>query len=151
MQAESQSKCGPYTSASNSAGPISDTRSAAKAKREADQCSQLLSYRLKGKAGNKRPIPMSSPKSLASIFYQLKYGHAPTRVYIERFAHRDDDKWWGCGGTLSQTREHLLRHCSRWMDIQTELWEAVGRATGWKAGRCRHVQISELFSIEERE
>jgi hypothetical protein len=25
----------------------------------------------------------------------------------------------------------------------------VGKATGWKAGRCRHVQISELFSIEE--
>jgi hypothetical protein len=25
---------------------------------------------------------------------------------------------------------------------------AVGRATGWKAGKCRHVQMSELFSIE---
>ena len=50
---------------------------------------------------------------------------------------------------MAQTREHLFRHCSRWMDIQTELWEVVGRATGWKAGRCQHVQISELFSIEE--
>ena len=29
------------------------------------------------------------------------------------------------------------------------LWKAVGKATGWKAGRCRHVQISELFSMEE--
>jgi hypothetical protein len=25
----------------------------------------------------------------------------------------------------------------------------LSKATGWSAGRCRHVQISELFSIEE--
>jgi len=25
----------------------------------------------------------------------------------------------------------------------------VGKATGWKAGRFRHVQTSELFSVEE--
>jgi hypothetical protein len=29
------------------------------------------------------------------------------------------------------------------------LWKAVGKATGWKVGRCRHVQISELFSMDE--
>jgi hypothetical protein len=23
----------------------------------------------------------------------------------------------------------------------------VGKTTGWKAGRCRHVQVSELFSM----
>ena len=49
----------------------------------------------------------------------------------------------------AQTREHLFHHCSRWRDHQMELWTVVGKATGWKAGRCRHVQISELFSIEE--
>jgi len=27
--------------------------------------------------------------------------------------------------------------------------EDSGKATGWKAGRCRHVQISELFSMEK--
>jgi hypothetical protein len=27
--------------------------------------------------------------------------------------------------------------------------EGSGKVTGWIAGRCRHVQISELFSIEE--
>ena len=37
----------------------------------------------------------------------------------------------------------------RWRDHQKELGKAVGKATGWKAGRCRHVQISELFSIEQ--
>jgi len=26
--------------------------------------------------------------------------------------------------------------------------EGVGKATGWKAGRCRKVQVSELFSME---
>jgi hypothetical protein len=52
------------------------------------------------------------------------------------------------GGTVAQTREHLLRHCSRWKHQQRELWKEVGKATGWKAGRCRKVQISELFSME---
>jgi hypothetical protein len=46
-------------------------------------------------------------------------------------------------------REHLFRHCSQWKDDKKELLKVVGNATGWKAGRCRHVQISELFSVEE--
>jgi len=50
---------------------------------------------------------------------------------------------------VSQTREHLFRHCSRWKDQQKTLWKTVGQATGRKAGRCQHVQISELFTIEE--
>jgi len=29
------------------------------------------------------------------------------------------------------------------------LWKAAGKVKGWKAGRCRHVQVSELFSMEE--
>jgi hypothetical protein len=70
-------------------------------------------------------------------------------VYPKRFGHRDDDKCWWCGGTVSQTREHLFRHGSLWKDPQKVLWKAVGKATGWKVGRCRHVQISDLFSIEE--
>ena len=50
---------------------------------------------------------------------------------------------------MSQTREHLFRHCSRWNDQQNTLWKTVGQATGWNAGRCQHMQISELFTIEE--
>ena len=50
---------------------------------------------------------------------------------------------------MSQTREDLFRHCSRWRVHQRELWKEVRQATGWRAGRCRHLQISELFSIEE--
>jgi len=50
---------------------------------------------------------------------------------------------------VAQTQEHLFRHCSRWKDQQTTLWKKVGQTTGWEAGRCRHVQISELFTIEE--
>jgi hypothetical protein len=108
-----------------------------------------FSYRLKGKAGTKTAIPMTSVKSLAARFYRLKSGHAPSGVYLKRFGHRDDEKCWWCGGNVSQTREHLFRHCSRWKDQQMTLWKTVGQATGWKAGRCRHVQISELFTIEE--
>ena len=50
---------------------------------------------------------------------------------------------------MSQTWEHLFRHCSQWRDQQKMLWEVVGKATGWRAGRCRHVQISELLSMEK--
>jgi len=139
----------PYTSASNRARRIAEGRSAAKAEWEADKCSKHFSYRPKGKAGTKRPIPMTSVKPLAARFYQLKFGHAPTAVYLKRFGHRDDDKWWCCGGTVSQMREHIFRHCSRWRVHQRELWKAVRKATDCRAGRCRHVQISELFSIEE--
>jgi len=68
----------PHTSASNRARRISEGRSAAKAKWEADKCSKHFSYRLKGKTGTKRPIPITSVKSLAARFYRLKCGHAPT-------------------------------------------------------------------------
>jgi len=29
------------------------------------------------------------------------------------------------------------------------LWKEVGKATGWKAARFRHVQVSELFPMEK--
>jgi len=142
----------PYTFAVNTARRNSERRSAAKAKWEADKCGQHFGYRLKGKAGTKRPIPMTRVKSLAARFYKLKSGYAPTGVYLKRFGHRQDDKCWWCGGggrTAAQRREQLFRHCSRWRDQQKMLWKAVGKATGWKAGRCRHVQVSELFSSDE--
>jgi hypothetical protein len=47
-----------------------------------------------------------------------------------------------------QTREHLFQHCSGWKYQQQELWKKVGNATGWKAGRCRRAQMSELCYIE---
>jgi len=117
-------------------------------------CSKPVSYRLQGKTGTKRPVPMTSMQSLATSFYRLKCRHAPTAVYLKQFGHREDDKCWWCGGrgrTAAQTREHLFRHCSRWRNQQKTHWKAVGKATGWKAGRCRHVQVSELFSMEERD
>jgi hypothetical protein len=49
---------------------------------------------------------------------------------------------------VGQTQKHLLHHCSRWKYQQQELWKKVGKATGWKAGRWRWAQVSELFSME---
>jgi hypothetical protein len=115
----------------------------------ADKCSKHFSYRLKGKVGIKRSIPMTGRKSLATMFYRLKSGHAPAGAYIMRFGHQDNDKCWWCGGALAQMREHVFHHCSRWKDQQKTLCKTVGQATGWKAGRCRHMQISELVTIEE--
>ena len=31
---------------------------------------------------------------------------------------------------------------------QRELWKKVGMVTGWKAGRCRLAQVSELFAMQ---
>jgi hypothetical protein len=46
-------------------------------------------------------------------------------------------------------REHLFRHCSQWTQQQKALSKAVGKVMGWKAGRCRHMQVSELFYMEQ--
>jgi transposase-like protein len=59
----------PYTSASTGARRISDGTSAAKAKWKADKCNKHFSYRLKGKTGTKRPVPMTNAKSLAARFH----------------------------------------------------------------------------------
>jgi len=71
----------PYTLPSNLARRISEGRTAAETRWEADKCSMHLTYRLKGKAGTKRPIPITSMKSLAARFYLNKSRHAPTGVY----------------------------------------------------------------------
>ena len=139
-------------SASNRARRISEVRSAAKAKWEADKCSKHFSDSLKAKTVTKRPVLMTSVKSLATRFYRLKCRHAPTGVYLKWFGHREDDKCWWCGGggrTAAQTWELLFRHCSWWRGQQKTLWKVVGKAMGWKGGRCRYMQISELFSTEE--
>ena len=140
------------SAAKNRAGRISEGRSAAKTMWQADKWFKHFSHRLKRKAGTKRPIPMTSAKSLAATFYRLKSGHAPTGVYLKRFSHQEDAKCWECGGggsTAAQTREHLFHHCSRWRDQQKAVWKGVGMVTGWKPGRCLCVQTSELFSIHE--
>jgi len=51
-----------YTSAANIARPISEGWSAAKVKWDADKHSKHFGNRLKGKAGAKRPIPLTSVK-----------------------------------------------------------------------------------------
>jgi len=115
---------------------------------EAEKWSKDYGYRLEGKAGSKRSVPVTSMKRLTARFYRLKSGHAPAGAYLIRFGHREEDICWCCRGGAVQTREHLFCLCSTWKDHQTTLWKKVGKATGWKAGRCRHVQMSELFSQE---
>jgi len=77
----------PYSSASNRARQICERQSAAKAKWEADKCSNHFSYRLKGKVETKRTIPMASVKSLAARFYRLQCGHASSGIYLKLFGH----------------------------------------------------------------
>jgi len=143
----------PYTSVSNRDRLISEGRSAAKAQWEANKRSKHFSYRLKGKMGTKGSLPMTSVKSLATKFYRPKSGHSPAGVYQKRFGQREDDKCSWCDGRggrkAAHTWEHLFLHCIRLRDQQQTVWKAVGKAMGWQAGRCRHVQISELFSMEE--
>jgi len=140
-----------YPSAANRTRRISEAKMAAKAQWEADKCSKHHGYRLKGKAGSKSPIPMNSAKPLAARFYRLKSERATVGTYLKWFGHRDDDKCWWCGGrgrTVAQKQEHLFCHCSRWKDQQETLWKEVRKATGWRAGGWRHMQVSELLSME---
>jgi len=111
----------PYNLTSNRAKQISETRLVVKLERKANKCSKHISCRLKGKAGTERLIPLTSVKSLAARVYQLMCGQAATGVYLKRFSHRDVDKCWLCGGTVSQTRDHLFHHCILWRDHQSEL------------------------------
>jgi hypothetical protein len=46
-------------------------------------------------------------------------------------------------------QEYLIRHYSRWKDQHKMPWKTVGNARGWTAGSCRHVRISERFSVEK--
>jgi len=105
-----------YTLAADRTRPISEAKTAAKAQWQAEKCSKHYDSRQKGNAGRKRPIPKDSAKSLAARFYRLKSGHAPGGTYLKWFGLGDDDRcrWWGGRGrTVTQTREHLSRHCSR--------------------------------------
>lgn len=53
-------------------------------------------------------IPIDTPKSVSSAFYQLKLGHGYFAQYLHRFNLRDDDSCW-CG--QSQTPRHLVLDC----------------------------------------
>jgi len=138
-----------FTSAENSATRIWNGRTVAKGMWEANKRSKHYGYSLQGKAGSKRFVPITNMKSWETRFYRPKSGHALSGTYLKRFGHREHAKCYLCGSRMPQTREHLFRHCSPWRDQQTALWKAVGKATGWKVGRCPHVQISELFSMEK--
>ena len=76
-----------YTSVANRTRRISEAKTAAKAEWEADECSKHHGYRLKGKVGSKRPIPMNSVKPLAARFYRLKSEHAPVGMYLKQLRH----------------------------------------------------------------
>jgi hypothetical protein len=53
---------------------------------------------------------MTRAKSLASRFYRLKSGHAPTGVYLKQISHRDDDKCWWCLGKESHISKMYFSH-----------------------------------------
>ena len=131
--------------------------SAAKAQWEADKCSKLFGYGLKGKAGSKRPIPMASAKSLATRYYQLKCGHAPTGAYLKRFGHRKDDKCWWCGGTVAQMRSISSVTAAggntssgssgrRWGRKRAGRWAGVGRRRYLSCFPWRYVTIGRWAS-----
>jgi hypothetical protein len=62
-----------------------------KAKWEAKKCNMHIRYRLTGKTGTKRPVPMTSVKLLATRFYR-NFGHAQTLVYPKWCGHQEDNE-----------------------------------------------------------
>jgi len=75
--------------------------------------------------------------------------HAPTGVHLTQFGRWDDPQCRLCAWTAPQVREHLSRHVSPWRDQPKPLSKAVRMITGWNAARCRHLQVSGMFSTEE--
>jgi len=65
-----------------------------------------------------------STKRLAPQFYQLKMGHCWTGQYLQWMkACRTAQCWWCRCPT--QTRDHLLKGCTRWKGQQKTLWKEV--------------------------
>jgi hypothetical protein len=77
-------------------------------------------YDLVKRGGNK--AVMTSKKSIAARFYQLKTGHALLGKYLRRIGKRRDMKCWWCGHEY-QTRDHLFKWCKRWKREQKRLWD----------------------------
>jgi len=50
---------------------------------------------------------------------------------------------------MTQTREHLFCHCSRWKEQRKTLWKVVAKGTEWRAGRCQRMKVPELLSIKK--
>lgn len=59
------------------------------------------------------PIATKTRKSLASRFFQLRTGKAPTGPYLQWTGRRMDNKCWWCGSRDTQTRDHLFKFCKR--------------------------------------
>jgi len=99
-----------------------------------------------------------STKRLASSFYQLKTGHCLTGEYLHWTKSRSTPQCWRCR-CPKQTRNHLLKRCSRWKKEQKDLWEEVWKETGkgrkwWKVHelfaerRCSQVLLDFLSSTD---
>jgi len=129
--------------------PDESRREDQQAKCEAVKCSNHFRYRPKGKKGTKRPVPITRVKVLATRFYRLKCGHAPTGVYLKQFSHWVDDICWCCDWVAALPREEPFPHCSRWRVSLKVLWRAVTKVMSWTAGRCGQVQVTELLSKEK--
>jgi hypothetical protein len=54
-----------------------------------------------------KPVSLQAPEGLASRFFQLRLGKAPTGPYLLKTGRRADDKCWWCGKGAVQTRDHL--------------------------------------------
>jgi len=64
---------------------------------------------------------MTSRKSIAARFYQLKTEHALMGKYLMRIGKRRDMKCWWCGHEY-QIRDHLFKWCERGKQEQKRLW-----------------------------
>jgi len=113
------------------------------------QVQQAIHLQTQGQDGDQETCYGDQCRVACCLSFPLNCGHAHTRVCLKWFSHWMDNKCWWCAGTAARTRKHLFRHGIQWRDLQKALWIAVGKVMGWKAGRYRHVQVSELFSLEE--
>lgn len=72
-------------------------------------------------------VAAKAPKRLASRYYQLKTGHAPTGAYLHRIQARDSPKCEICGASR-ETVPHILFECRGRRKARRELYRGLAKA-----------------------
>ena len=81
-----------------------------------------------------RALLRGARKRVASRYFQLLSGHALTAPFLkDRWGWTDSDACWWCNGGR-QSRDHLFKECKTWEREIRDLWNAVGRISGRRAG-----------------
>ena len=79
-------------------------------------------YKLLDKKQTMDKIAAGARKGLASIFYQLKSGHAHTADYLFKIGKSSSRSCIHCQNAGTQTVRHLMMDCRKWRRERDNMW-----------------------------